>query len=132
MPTAVENVAVVHKSSSGVSMVFPDVCAWPGAGAPLGVPIPYPNVATIATQQRLQWKGAVPGASAATKVAPLATKTPPGSTAIPGQTMALRQELASLHAQVANLPKGNPDAWQRLLEKYLATASALYVTLMSG
>ena len=34
---------VVHKSSSGVSMVFPDVCKTPSPAGP--VPIPYPNVA---------------------------------------------------------------------------------------
>lgn len=34
---------VVHKSSSGVVMVFPDVCKTPTPGGP--VPIPYPNVA---------------------------------------------------------------------------------------
>ncbi len=34
---------VVHKSSNGVSMVFPDVCKTPTPSGP--VPIPYPNIA---------------------------------------------------------------------------------------
>ncbi len=34
---------VVHKSSNGVSMAFPDVCKTPSPGGP--IPIPYPNVA---------------------------------------------------------------------------------------
>lgn len=34
---------VVHKSSSGVSMIFPDVCKTPSPAGP--IPIPYPNVA---------------------------------------------------------------------------------------
>jgi hypothetical protein len=33
---------VSHKSSGGMSTVFPDVCKTPTAGGP--VPIPYPNV----------------------------------------------------------------------------------------
>ena len=34
---------VVHKSSSGVSMIFPDVCKTPSPAGP--IPIPYPNIA---------------------------------------------------------------------------------------
>jgi hypothetical protein len=37
---------VVHKSSSGVAMAFPDVCKTPTPAGP--VPIPYPNVAKSA------------------------------------------------------------------------------------
>lgn len=33
---------VVHKGSSGLSTVFPDVCKTPTPGGP--VPIPYPNI----------------------------------------------------------------------------------------
>ena len=33
---------VDHKSSGGMSMVFPDVCKTPTPGGP--VPIPYPNI----------------------------------------------------------------------------------------
>ena len=35
--------SVVHKGSSGTTIVFPDVCKTPSPGGP--VPIPYPNVA---------------------------------------------------------------------------------------
>jgi hypothetical protein len=34
---------VVHKSSNGVTIVFPDVCKTPSPAGP--VPIPYPNIA---------------------------------------------------------------------------------------
>lgn len=34
---------VVHKSSSGIAMAFPDVCKTPSPGGP--IPIPYPNIA---------------------------------------------------------------------------------------
>ena len=36
--------SVVHKSSSGVTIAFPDVCKTPAPPAPF-VPIPYPNIA---------------------------------------------------------------------------------------
>lgn len=36
--------SVVHKSSMGVSIAFPDVCKTPAPPAPF-VPIPYPNIA---------------------------------------------------------------------------------------
>lgn len=39
----VNNLSVVHKSSSGVTTAFPDVCKTPSPAGP--VPIPYPNIA---------------------------------------------------------------------------------------
>ena len=39
----VNNMTVVHRSSSGTVMAFPDVCKTPSPAGP--VPIPYPNVA---------------------------------------------------------------------------------------
>ncbi len=35
--------SVVHKSSNGVTIAFPDVCKTPTPGGP--IPIPYPNIA---------------------------------------------------------------------------------------
>ncbi|MEZ6138537.1 MAG: DUF4150 domain-containing protein [Pirellulaceae bacterium] len=35
--------SVVHKSSNGVTIAFPDVCKTPSPGGP--IPIPYPNIA---------------------------------------------------------------------------------------
>lgn len=40
----VNNMTVVHKSSSGVTIAFPDVCLTPAPPAP-PIPIPYPNIA---------------------------------------------------------------------------------------
>ena len=40
----VNNLSVVHKSSNGVTIAFPDVCKTPAPPAPF-VPIPYPNIA---------------------------------------------------------------------------------------
>ena len=39
----VNNLSVVHKSSSGVTIAFPDVCKTPTPAGP--IPIPYPNIA---------------------------------------------------------------------------------------
>jgi hypothetical protein len=39
----VNNMSVVHKSSSGKTIAFPDVCKTPSPGGP--IPIPYPNIA---------------------------------------------------------------------------------------
>lgn len=36
--------SVVHKTSNGVTMAFPDVCKTPGPPPPF-IPVPYPNVA---------------------------------------------------------------------------------------
>ena len=35
--------SVVHKSSNGITIAFPDVCKTPSPGGP--IPIPYPNIA---------------------------------------------------------------------------------------
>lgn len=40
----VNQLSVVHKGSSGVTIAFPDVCKTPAPPAP-PIPIPYPNVA---------------------------------------------------------------------------------------
>ncbi len=39
----VNSLSVVHKSSMGTTIAFPDVCKTPTPGGP--VPIPYPNIA---------------------------------------------------------------------------------------
>jgi len=37
--------SVVHQSSNGVTIAFPDVCKTPAPPAPSPIPIPYPNIA---------------------------------------------------------------------------------------
>ena len=39
----VNNLSVVHASSNGTTIAFPDVCKTPSPGGP--IPIPYPNIA---------------------------------------------------------------------------------------
>jgi hypothetical protein len=45
MPATVNanKMALVHASSSGMNMIFPDVCKTPSPAGP--IPIPYPNIA---------------------------------------------------------------------------------------
>jgi hypothetical protein len=43
----VNQLSVVHQSSNGVTIAFPDVCKTPAPPAPF-VPIPYPNIAKSA------------------------------------------------------------------------------------
>ena len=40
----VNQLSVVHKSSNGIAIAFPDVCKTPAPPAP-PIPIPYPNIA---------------------------------------------------------------------------------------
>ena len=63
MPVTVgaNSLSVVHKSSNGLTIAFPDVCKTP---VPVGgvVPIPYPNIATTATAaQKAQQKSTTKG-----------------------------------------------------------------------
>jgi len=37
--------SVVHQTSNGVTIAFPDVCKTPAPPAPSPIPIPYPNIA---------------------------------------------------------------------------------------
>lgn len=41
----VNNLAVVHKGSNGITIAFPDVCKTPAPPSPSPIPIPYPNIA---------------------------------------------------------------------------------------
>lgn len=52
--------SVVHASSNGTSIAFPDVCKTPGPPAPF-IPIPYPNIAmssdTASGSQKVKMDG---------------------------------------------------------------------------
>jgi len=48
---SVNKLTVVHKSSDGVTIAFPDVCKTPAPPAPF-VPIPYPNIAKAADSDK--------------------------------------------------------------------------------
>lgn len=61
----VNNLSVVHKSSNGVTIIFPDVCKTPTPAGP--VPIPYPNVARSADTAKGTKKVKCDGNSTCTK-----------------------------------------------------------------
>ena len=48
---SVNMLTVVHKSSDGVTIAFPDVCKTPAPPAP-PIPIPYPNIAKAADSDK--------------------------------------------------------------------------------
>jgi len=45
------------------------------------------------------------------------------------RVMHLRGQLHMLHAQIANLPSGNPTRWHKLLDDYVIYTAELYKTL---
>jgi hypothetical protein len=65
--------------------------------------------------------------------APRTATKPAGAarTGVQQEVLRLHNELNSIHAQVRMLPGGQPNLWQAKLEQYLATASALYLTMMA-
>jgi hypothetical protein len=138
------------KSSTGLMMAFPDVCTMPAPQFLTGVPVPYPTVATTATEKRAKVAGrkslgsvyksvanepASAGGGVKSKITPT-TQTLFAPTSVGGSAVLryneanqLRNILQNLTAQLMNLPAGNPDQWQAMLQSYAATASALYLTI---
>ena len=57
--------SVVHKSSNGVSIAFPDVCKTPSPAGP--IPIPYPNIAMASDTDKGTKKVKCDGESTCTK-----------------------------------------------------------------
>jgi len=57
--------SVVHKSSNGVTIAFPDVCKTPSPAGP--VPIPYPNIAMASDTSKGAKKVKADGQPVATK-----------------------------------------------------------------
>jgi len=57
--------SVVHKSSNGVSIAFPDVCKTPSPAGP--IPIPYPNIAMSSDTDKGTKKVKCDGESTCTK-----------------------------------------------------------------
>ena len=116
--------STVHKSSTGLSIAFPDVCKTPSAPGP--VPIPYPNFAKTAVEAQ---KVKLQGGTVATKGAVLKSST--GNEAGAGtmmEVMQLKTKLNELHMQLQALPADDPNRWQAVLTDYAVMASALYIT----
>ena len=132
--------SVVHKSSSGVSMAFPDVCKAPSPAGP--TPIPYPNVAKTALKdqakgsKKVKGTGNLPTTKSAKYSMSQGTETGVTkgtiSSAARGEINQLKAILNRLNTNLLKLRSHNPDEWQRLLQDYLVAAGALYVTREMG
>ncbi len=136
----VNMLSVVHKSSGGLSMAFPDVCKTP---APVGpIPIPYPNVAKTALADQAKGSKKVKniGNLPTTKAAKYSMSRGDEagvtkgmiSSAARGEIGQLKSILNRLNTNLLKLRTHDPDEWQRLLQDYLVAAAALYVTRETG
>lgn len=130
--------------SGGVCIAFPDVCKTPSmpGGA---IPIPYPSHATIAVARQQKKKTATtmqsgtmlkteahasPGVSSGivSSGKRAVTKAFMSKAVATAEAARLMSDLSALHNQLQNLPATNPGEWQAVLEQYLVTASALFLT----
>lgn len=130
----------------GFVVAFPDVCKVPAA--PIGVPIPYPNIATTARAKQAQKKkvsgvksivssklsrsagdeaGVLKGIKSSKRMAGVRYKMVSPKVMAEGQQ--LRTLLDGMHSAMKKLPPNDPAAWQDVLQKYVNAAAALYVTI---
>lgn len=118
----------------GLCLAFPDVCKTP---APVGQPIPYPNIAKTAqeaqkSKTKVQTKTAAVARSHFSRsqgdsvgvMKGIASSKTKAKTEISQIKALLNQHHSKLMAMNSN----NPDEWQKLLGDYLVAAGALYVT----
>jgi hypothetical protein len=144
--------SVAHKASSGMSVVFPDVCKTPAPS--MGTPLPYPNFATTATARQKQRQTGAIGLKTPTGSDSTGLPSASGQGVIPktvgGQAQfvnysfdvkyegspVVRHEVTQLHnsldhahAQLKRMTSVDPDVWQRLIQDYVVNVSALYMTL---
>jgi hypothetical protein len=95
---------------------FPDVSKTPFPRGP--VPIPYPDTATTpSTTNKIATKTTPASIAPSSYIRPL------------GDASRLRAALASLHSQLIALPSGDPTRWHTLVDEYVLTAAALYISL---
>ena len=138
----VNNLSVVHKSShSGKCISFPDVCKTPSPAGP--IPIPYPNSSYGQQNAAASKTTAVGSKTPMTKSSNLSMSSGDEAGTLKGmasyqqgatvdqqlRVMHLRGQLHMLHAQIANLPSGNPTRWHKLLDDYVIYTAELYKTL---
>jgi hypothetical protein len=150
---------IADKASSGISIAFPDVCKTPSppsTGVPIPYPnvartaaakqlaqktaVKNPGITPITNPStagqmgvgsgmgggKVGFSNIAPGISGAKQA-----MTNPGALApsAAAEAALLRNMLNDLHQQLLRLPGGNPDAWQAVLQDYVVTASALYMTI---
>lgn len=125
----------VSTAGGGITISFPDVCKTPVPVVGV-VPIPYPNIATIAGSKQKS-------KTMISKMSVLTTKSKVGrssgdeagvaggviSSKMMAEVQFLKSSLVTITSKLQNLKSKDPLAWQSLLEEYAVTTSALYVTL---
>jgi len=139
----VNNMSVVHKSSNGITIAFPDVCKSP---VPVGggVPIPYPNIAKSATAAQKSNKTKVTTKKVVTKGSAYSKSygDQPGTlrgkvssknvSQHAGEIQQLKGMLNGLHNKLQAMKSNDPNEWQAVLQDYAVAASALYMTQNSS
>lgn len=132
------------QASSGLTISFPNVCKLPSSPAPF-VPIPYPSFAKTAVKNQKKTgmtlkkapvtlsKGSEPGTLksvvSSTNKGPVPVV---GAPAVSGEISMIRGALAQLHNKLSSMSSSDPNEWQKVLQDYAVTASALFVTLNKG
>ena len=127
--------SVVHQSSNGITIAFPDVCKTPLPATTQ--PLPYPTVAktAAAVQQKRKTTGvgticvssvAVSSVGSAFKTATLQT-----ASARQSEIQQLKAMLSQINAKLLALTTTDPNQWQAVIQEYAIAASALYVTIHS-
>jgi hypothetical protein len=140
MPVTVgaNTLSVVHKSSNGITIVFPDVCKTPILGVP--VPIPYPNVAQSARSAQKATKVKVGVQKVVKKGSKYSRSTGDESgvnksilsSKVMGEATQLRGMLNQLNGKLQALQSDDPNEWQKVLQDYVVAAGALFTTLTIG
>jgi hypothetical protein len=130
-------------TTSGVTMVFPDVCKTPAAGLSVPIPTPYPNFAKSAVaSQRTKIGGvrtitvggtvhsSVQGDEAGTLKGVTGFKPPTGAKAT--EIQQIKMAMNGINAKLQSMATMDPNEWQTQIFEYMVLTSALYVTLKSG
>jgi hypothetical protein len=146
MSINVSKLGVGIKSSTGVSIAFPDVCKVPAPPGPLGMPAPYPPYAKTATTAQAKTAGSqkvittgykqvsVGGRlsmSQGDEAGTLKGMASARAAAKAAETQQIKVAMNGLNARLQAMSSTDPNQWQAVLYEYSVLASALYVTMIS-
>lgn len=113
----VNMLGVVHKSSNGVTIAFPDVCKTPTPAG--GIPIPYPSMAKTACEVQTK-QTAVKKTDMVSSAATQRTQNT--------EITQIKGLLNRLNAKLQMMESDDPNLWQETVKEYVVGVSALYVT----
>jgi hypothetical protein len=115
---------------------FPDVCIWPSPPTGL-VPVPYPNLATIATSKQAKKQVASkPAIGTKTTLSRSSGDEVGAGTSVASYQMKkmseaqmLRNSLGVLTTQLQQMTSTDADVWGNAVGQIAVVASALFMTL---